>query len=810
MCLTVSKAAEVLSASGSRATFKVPALAGPGRVLVRASNPGGQTGSIPLDVDFDGHVAISPDPTRSVGGDVGSSGGTIRGEGFRLTVPPGALGETHHIAITPIALQGSPFDHSLIVGARFSPDGLRFLRPASLTMTLPAGISPEDVLGFGGNGSGTDVHLLPRFISGNEITVLLSHFSIAGASSGGASAAQAAATFVPRTPQETAEQLIASAIINFPSIAGQLIALHLDAWFQSSVGPNLIAAYDKDTAGFEQAASEWLAWESLVERYGDESTGDGETVADHLSADEKTAKTQATLDGASTADMLLARCTGFTDLTQPIHDIVELDADLGWLALPIESAHLLNGHVVPPAGALAPACAHVEIQQVTHPEAFAVDRDNTIDAHFVVKFANGPARTDLPVSVALLDSTNGSPIPRDSATIGDGHWRTVIRPRDLGQVLLTLRANLQLGEANHVDLGNSERIDVEVRHRIDVQAAGPAGFADAIGPIYTGDHAALRVRVAGDGMSGASVTQAVESGPGSLSAPGGVSDAHGVALFTFTSNDPGTATISATSDGTSDSDSITIEVRRKVSVTVSPSPVSVAPGGQVQFSATVANAANAAVTWTQIGGSITTGGLYTAGPATGTFGVTATSVEDASAKDTVTVEIKNAGRWVGSAHSNIDQSTSTSFCTPSFCVFRDGFEHDSWTVDARIGPGGELIPGGTFSVSSRDHSFGSNGDCSSIVSTEGTGVVDSVTITASRVLIGATATVTRTTIIGSCGGQPGVTERQTKTEHELIASQGTVTNAFSAGALVGVTWALALNDGATSTLYDIGGSLNLR
>ena len=121
-----------------------------------------------------------------------------------------------------------------------------------------------------------------------------------------------------------------------------------------------------------------------------------------------------------------------------------------------------------------------------------------------------------------------------------------------------------------------------------------------------------------------------------------------------------------------------------------------------------------------------------------------------------------------------------------------------------------MIPGGTFSVSSRDHSVRSDGDCSSIVTTAGTGVVDSVTITASSVPIGATATVTRTTLIGSCGGQPGTTGVQTKTQRELIASQGTVTDAFSAGALVGITWSLGLNDGLTSTIYDFGGSLVLK
>ena len=65
-----------------------------------------------------------------------------------------------------------------------------------------------------------------------------------------------------------------------------------------------------------------------------------------------------------------------------------------------------------------------------------------------------------------------------------------------------------------------------------------------------------------------------------------------------------------------------------VAVSVSPASTTVAPGGTAQFTATVANAANTAVTWTATGGTISTAGLFTAGATVGSFTVTATSVQD--------------------------------------------------------------------------------------------------------------------------------------------------------------------------------------
>jgi hypothetical protein len=67
-----------------------------------------------------------------------------------------------------------------------------------------------------------------------------------------------------------------------------------------------------------------------------------------------------------------------------------------------------------------------------------------------------------------------------------------------------------------------------------------------------------------------------------------------------------------------------------VSLTVSPNSASLRAGQQTQFTTTVSGTTNTAVTWTASGGTVTSGGQYTAPSSAGTYTVTATSVADAT------------------------------------------------------------------------------------------------------------------------------------------------------------------------------------
>jgi CSLREA domain-containing protein len=103
---------------------------------------------------------------------------------------------------------------------------------------------------------------------------------------------------------------------------------------------------------------------------------------------------------------------------------------------------------------------------------------------------------------------------------------------------------------------------------------------------------------------------------------------------------PFTITASSAADPTkSASASVTVT---PVSIALSPTTASVGAGGTQQFTATVANSANSAVTWTTSGGTVSGTGstvTWTAPPTGGSYTVTATSAADPSrtAVSTVTV-----------------------------------------------------------------------------------------------------------------------------------------------------------------------------
>jgi hypothetical protein len=106
----------------------------------------------------------------------------------------------------------------------------------------------------------------------------------------------------------------------------------------------------------------------------------------------------------------------------------------------------------------------------------------------------------------------------------------------------------------------------------------------------------------------------------------------------------GSFTVTATSvqDATkSASAAITITLPQPVGVSISPVSATLFPGGTQPFTATVTNALNTAVTWSATGGTVSASGLYTAGAATGSFTVTAASVQDVTRSASAAIMIVN-------------------------------------------------------------------------------------------------------------------------------------------------------------------------
>jgi len=128
----------------------------------------------------------------------------------------------------------------------------------------------------------------------------------------------------------------------------------------------------------------------------------------------------------------------------------------------------------------------------------------------------------------------------------------------------------------------------------------------------------------------------------------------GLALNPATGNISGTPTqagnftfLISVSGGGSAAHNYTLTVgscMKCVAVQISPANPSVAPGGTVQFSATVTNTSNTAVTWSASAGTISSNGLFTApsNTAAKTISVTASSLAQTGALSTTTVTISSS------------------------------------------------------------------------------------------------------------------------------------------------------------------------
>jgi len=104
----------------------------------------------------------------------------------------------------------------------------------------------------------------------------------------------------------------------------------------------------------------------------------------------------------------------------------------------------------------------------------------------------------------------------------------------------------------------------------------------------------------------------------------------------------GTYTVTATSAAdTSKSASATVTVSQPIAVSLSPTSASLQASGQQQFTAYVSGTSNTAVNWSASGGTITSGGLYTAPSTAGTYTVKAVSAADPTKSASASVGVSS-------------------------------------------------------------------------------------------------------------------------------------------------------------------------
>lgn len=143
--------------------------------LTRALQLGTTAGPLAVDI-----TTVPGERTSAV---IGPGGGEVAGVtpdglSWTLTVPSGALLEETRIAIAPIAsVKGLPVGGTFLVGLDFEPDGLRFIRPATLRMEVPTAAVGSALVSFAYRGDGSDTFLVPDTVGPGSVEISVLHFS---------------------------------------------------------------------------------------------------------------------------------------------------------------------------------------------------------------------------------------------------------------------------------------------------------------------------------------------------------------------------------------------------------------------------------------------------------------------------------------------------------------------------------------------------------------------------------------------------------------------------------------------------------
>jgi len=240
-------------------------------------------------------------------------------------------------------------------------------------------------------------------------------------------------------------------------------------------------------------------------------------------------------------------------------------------------------------------------------------------------------------------------------------------------------------------LGVGDITGLEVGASTDL-AHSPSGTLDADHKAFlTGDHVRFTANLAqtdffpGLGPYNVSKVLLVRNSGGTLTEVGSQAAAAGQTKFTFDFTAPDSGNVDEfyafAVTKLIPFDLFSLELARAVghdpiTVSVTPPTVTLASGGTQQFSATVQNATNTAVTWTAGCGSITAAGLYTAPVSGGPCSVTATSQEDPSKSESATVTLAAGTIQLTGRFSDVEATDlARSACT----VFQNGGDFDSFS-----------------------------------------------------------------------------------------------------------------------------------
>jgi hypothetical protein len=224
-------------------------------------------------------VRAAADEARAVSLAVGTGGGTLEataadGTRFVLTIPPNAMSSTDVVTMTPTAsIAGIPFSTGSTAAVILGPDGLRFVRPAKLTIFPSQPIPVAEQVGFSAEGTGHDFHLDVLSPDPSKIELELFHFTLGGVAQAPQFDFDRYGQRVPTRREAWARQSLAELMAenrqavlrgDEPRSPDSSAYVSLFVWANEGVLPLATAAATNDER-YKQALTDYLAWDRQQE-----------------------------------------------------------------------------------------------------------------------------------------------------------------------------------------------------------------------------------------------------------------------------------------------------------------------------------------------------------------------------------------------------------------------------------------------------------------------------------------------------------------------------------------------------------------
>ncbi len=413
---TVSATGLVSAVAPGTATITgtVDGRSGTGQVTVRAR------------IGVDAGARVEKDVRR--GGDslTTTSGGTT----YTLLIPPDAIGTPIRIAVTPIvSVRGLPFSGGLLAGVKLEPSGTRFERPLRLRIgragPIPTG---RTLAGFTMADSGGKAELVPASVVGGEIELIVSHFSVVGATPALPSELAALSPGVDEIGLAADLGRLSAILASGDSEIGMLVRLDrlFGDWFRR-IEPDLILSQSTDLS-LASGLAEYGYWTASMlfagETLGDQRTFFETTALVPLVGQANTAIVRGLQEGIRRAN---AACESTRSLTKARLALFwQEQAEALGLATVVPG----SGDRLDRANVIRQLCLRVIPTEVIYPDPATPGASADLQLRFGLKFGADPSLMAPPSVFQLALDLHGTATDGriDVATDPDGRHRRALVP----------------------------------------------------------------------------------------------------------------------------------------------------------------------------------------------------------------------------------------------------------------------------------------------------------------------------------------------------------------------------------------------